>query len=47
VQPNLQQAEYLAAVETTTVPQMAKPGQQEALKLMPTLDHGRAHERQH
>ena len=47
VQPNLQLAEYLAAVEATTVPQTAKPDQQEALKQMPALDHGRAHERQH
>jgi hypothetical protein len=47
VQPNLQLADYLAAVEMTTMHQTAKPGQQEALKQMPTLDQGRAPERQH
>jgi hypothetical protein len=47
VQPNLQLADYLAAVAVTTMHQTAKPGQQEALKQMPTLDQGRAPERQH
>jgi hypothetical protein len=47
VQPNLQLADYWAAVERTTMHQTAKPRQQEALKQMPTLDHGRAPERQH
>jgi hypothetical protein len=47
VQPNLQLADYLSAVAVTTLHQTAKPGQQEALKQMPTLDQGRASERQH